>query len=325
VEGAPKPAPSPSPKKEPFEGRLFGPYRLTRLVGKGGMGAVFEAEHSETHERVAVKVLAEQFAKIPDVAKRFKREASAGGRLDHPNIAAVHDIDRQDQFYYIVSEFVDGSPLEKVILKDKRLTPDRAVGILRQVLSGLQHAHERGIIHRDIKPGNVLLTSDGQAKLIDFGIAKDEEARTVLTMAGTVLGSPSYMSPEQAQGEEIGPATDLYSAGVLLFVLLTGRKPFEGRNLVETLSKHVKEPVPSLTSLQRDIPEALERVVHRMMAKDPAKRYPSAEATIEALDRAMRKTARREGLFHVPWWVWGACASVVLATLLTCVLALRWL
>ncbi len=272
--GAPKArapaAPPPAPlKKDPFQDRVFGEYRLVGLVGKGGMGAVYRAEHVERKNVVAVKILAEEFGKMPEILKRFKREAVAGGRLEHPNIAQVYDLDRHEEFFYIVSELVDGTSLERVLLKEKRLAPDRAVSVMQGILAGLQHAHEHGIIHRDIKPANILLTPDDRPKLIDFGIAKDADAQTVLTMAGTVLGSPSYMSPEQAQGGEIGPPTDLYSCGVVLFAMLTGRKPFEGKNLVETLSMHVRQPVPSLRAIRPEIPEAVERVVHRMMAKEP--------------------------------------------------------
>lgn len=277
------PPPTPSSKEQ-----TYGPYKLIRLIGKGGMGSVYLAEHGETKKQIALKILAEQFSKIPDVVKRFKREATAGGKLEHPNIVQIYDIDQQGTSFYIVSEFVDGLGLEKLMLKEKRLAPERAAKIMRGVFAGLQHAHECGIVHRDIKPANILLTSSEEAKLIDFGIAKDAESQTVLTLAGSVLGSPSYMSPEQAQGNEVGPSTDLYAAGVVFFVLLTGKKPYEGRNLVETLTMHVREPVPSLRAIAPEVPESFEKIVHRLMAKEPAKRYAKAKDAIVAIDKAMK-------------------------------------
>ncbi|MBI2900262.1 MAG: serine/threonine protein kinase [Planctomycetes bacterium] len=314
----PQPGPPP-PMGNLFIGKTLGSYRLLRLLGKGGMGSVFEGEHLQTKEKAAIKILAEQYTRMPDVVKRFKREATAGGKLAHPNIVQMVDIDEQDGMFYIVSEFVDGLSLEKLLLEERHLAPDRAVRIVKGILAGLQHAHDLGIIHRDIKPANILLTRDETPKLIDFGIAKDVESQTMLTLAGSVLGSPAYMSPEQAQGGEVGPTTDVYSCGVVFFVLLVGRKPFEGGNLVETLSMHVNDPVPSLRQRQPGVPEALERIVHRMMAKLPAQRYPSANAVIAALEKAARgATVRAEGPAKLPDWMWlaglgGALIFVILA------------
>ncbi len=316
--------PPPPPKPESLIGRKFGDYELRRLVGKGGMGSVFEAEHVRMKRRVAIKILADQYARMPDVVKRFKREATAGGKLAHSNIAQIHDIDEQDGLFYIVSEFVEGRSLEKLLQEEGKLRPERAVKVLRGILAGLQHAHDAGIVHRDIKPGNVLLTTDEIPKLIDFGIAKDAESQTMLTLAGSVLGSPSYMSPEQAQGGEVGPWSDQYSSGTVLFALLTGRKPYEGKNLVETLAMHVNSPVPSLRSLVPETPETVERVVHRMMAKNPGRRYPSASAASLALGAALKGEAEKPPApargRRVPEWFWITlaivCGAVSLAILL---------
>jgi serine/threonine protein kinase len=328
VEAAP-----PEPKKEEPQGPVIGKYRLIRPVGRGGMGTVHLGEHVETKKQFAVKILAEQFAKLPEIVKRFKREALTGEKLNHPNIVQIFDIDQEGKSFYIVSEFVDGQSLEKLLLSEKRLAPDRAIRIMKGVLAALQHAHDHGIVHRDIKPANVLLTKDETAKLIDFGIAKDIESQTVLTLAGSVLGSPSYMSPEQAQGEEVGPPTDLYACGVVLFVMLTGRKPYEGKNLVETLSMHVRMPIPSLREIVGEIPETVEKAVHKMMAKDPAKRHPSPSAAAAALDRALAgksevmrpsrpiPTAKPA---RAPVWIWiTAGGGVLLVLALLLVLLLR--
>lgn len=319
------------PKPEQMVGRKYGDYVIARLVGKGGMGSVYEAEHAGTKQKVAIKILAEQYARIPDVVKRFKREATAGGKLAHPNIVQIHDIEQQDEMFYIVTEYVDGLSLEKLLLTEKRLAPARAAKIMRGVLQGLQHAHEAGIVHRDIKPGNILLTKDEQPKLIDFGIAKDVESQTMLTLAGSVLGSPAYMSPEQAQGAEVGPQSDIYSCGVMFFVMLVGHKPFEGRNLVETLGMHVNNPVPSLRAEVPEVPEALEKIVHKMMAKNPLERYASPNQAIAALDRAAQgkapepPRALQEQFRRVPEWAWITAAivggSLVLALLVLWILS----
>src|SRR6185295_14781591 len=154
-------------------------------------------------------------------------------------------------------------------------------------LAGLHHAHERGVIHRDIKPANVLLTSAGRAKVIDFGLAKDAEAQTILTLSGNVVGTPAYMAPEQARGEGSGPPADLYSCGILSFLLLTGRKPFEGKSLVDTLNKQINDPLPSIRETSPEVPQVLEDVIKKMCAKEPKKRHESPEHAVAALRKAV--------------------------------------
>ena len=262
----------PAQNKDPFVGRTLGSYRLSRLLGKGGMGVVYLGEHVETKEKAAVKILAQEFGKIPSIVARFKREAAAGERMDHPCICQVYDMDTQDGYAYIVSEFVEGVSLEDLVPRERRLDAKRTISIMADLLSALEHAHGKGVVHRDIKPGNVLITPEGRAKLIDFGLAMDQEAQTVLTLTGKVMGTPSFMSPEQAKGERGGPESDLYACGVLTFYLLSGKRPFEGRNLVQVLQKHVHEPVPSLKAIVPDVPASLENFVVRMMAKEPKDR-----------------------------------------------------
>ena len=282
------PTPVPTPRKDPFEGRSFGgKYRILRRLAKGGMGAVYLAERHQDGGKVAVKILTEEFSRMPGIQGRFKREASATGRLEHPNIVATLEMAKEETYTYIVMEYVDGGSLIDALNKSRKLPPARAVEIMSDILSGLDHAHQRGVIHRDIKPANVLLTAEGRAKVIDFGLAKDAEAQTILTLSGNVVGTPAYMAPEQARGDGSGPLADLYSCGILLFLLLTGRKPFEGKSLVDTLNKQINDPLPSIRELSPEVPEKLEEVVKKMCAKEPGKRHASPPLAISALRKSV--------------------------------------
>jgi predicted Ser/Thr protein kinase len=278
------PTPLPAVRKDPFEGRTFGgKYRIVRRLAKGGMGAVYLAERHHDAHKVAVKILTEEFSRMPGIQGRFKREASATGRLEHPNIVSTLEMSKEENYTYIVMEYVDGGSLIDLLVREKKVAPVRAVEIMADVLAGLHHAHQHGVIHRDIKPANILLTSGGKAKVIDFGLAKDAEAQTILTLSGNVVGTPAYMAPEQARGEGSGPAADIYSCGILMFLLLTGRKPFEGKSLVDTLNKQINDPLPSIRETSPEVPAALEEAVKKMCAKEPAKRFTSPELAISAL------------------------------------------
>ncbi|HLY10327.1 MAG TPA: serine/threonine-protein kinase [Planctomycetota bacterium] len=286
------PTPLPAVRKDPFEGRTFGgKYKITRRLAKGGMGAVYLAERHHDGHKVAVKILTEEFSKMPGIEGRFKREAGATGRLEHPNIVSTLEMSKEDNYTYIVMEYVDGGSLVDLLVREKKVAPLRTVEIMSDILAGLHHAHQHGVIHRDIKPANVLLTSAGRAKVIDFGLAKDAEAHTILTLSGNVVGTPAYMAPEQARGEGSGPAADLYSCGILTFLLLTGRKPFEGKSLVDTLNKQINEPLPSIREVSPEVPQALEDVVKKMCAKDPNKRYASPEVAVSALLKSVNLKA----------------------------------
>jgi hypothetical protein len=283
-----RPGKSPSEvKKDPFEGRTFGPYTILRRIAKGGMGAVYLGEKPQTHDKVAIKILTEEFSRMPGIQGRFKREADTAGRLEHPNIVRQMEMAKQDTYIYIVSEFLEGGSLVDLIVKERKLAPRRAVELACDILSGLHHAHGRGVIHRDIKPANVLLTNDGLAKVIDFGLAKDAEAQTILTLSGNVVGTPAYMAPEQAMGDPAGASADLYSTGILLYLMLTGKKPFEGKSIVDTLNKQINEPLPSPRALNPDVPEELEKVLRRICEKKPSKRYATIPEAIAALKRSV--------------------------------------
>jgi hypothetical protein len=283
--GAPSPGTS---RRDPFEGREFGgKYKILKRIARGGMGAVYLAQSLAGDARYAIKILTEEFSRMPGIQGRFKREASSSARLEHPNIAATIEMATEENYTYIVMEYVDGGSLLDLLMKDRRISPLRTAEIMSDVLAGLDHAHQKGVIHRDIKPANVLLTSQGRAKVIDFGLAKDAEAQTILTLSGNIVGTPAYMAPEQARGEGSGPPADLYSCGILAFLMLTGRKPFEGKSLVDTLNRQINEPLPSIREMSPEVPQALEDVIKKMCAKEIAKRHRSPNEAIVALRRSV--------------------------------------
>jgi serine/threonine-protein kinase len=345
------PAPAAAARKDPFEGRVFGQYRILRRIAKGGMGAVYLGEHVESGQKAAVKILTEEYSRMPGIQGRFKREASTSGRLEHPNIVMTYEMGLEGSYTYIVSEYVDGGSLVDLIVREKRLAPRRAVEIISGVLEGLHHAHQRGVVHRDIKPANILMTSDGRAKVIDFGLAKDAEANTILTLSGNVVGTPAYMAPEQATGEPAGPPADLYSCGILLWLMVTGKKPFEGKGIVETLQRQINDPFPPARPLNPEVPEELDKVLKKICAKQPSKRYATLPEAIDALRRSVglpprapepvpaargpapagkpappsaeaspapaQAAASAPASFEGRWdWVWAAAAVVVVAVVL---------
>jgi predicted Ser/Thr protein kinase len=280
-------APGTALRKDPFEDRVFGKVRIVRRLAKGGMGAVYLGENTETGQKLAVKILTEEFSKMPGIQGRFKREAQTTQRLEHPNIVATYEMASEGPYIYIVSEYVDGGSLVDLIVKERKLAPVRAVEITCDILSALHHAHGRGVIHRDIKPANVLLTAEGRAKVIDFGLARDAESNTILTLSGNVVGTPAFMAPEQATGDPAGPMADLYSAGILCWLMLTGRKPFEGRSIIDTLQKQIHDPLPPARASNPDVPENLDQVLRKVCAKQPDKRYSTIPDAIAALRHAV--------------------------------------
>ena len=256
---------------------LNGRYSLIAPVGGGGMATVYKARDNILGRIVAVKILREQYAGDGPFVNRFRREAQAAANLTHPNIVSVYDVGQDADIHYIVMEFVAGQSLKELINKagGGPLTVDRAVNIAAQILAGLEYAHRSGLIHRDIKPQNVLITGDGTVKVTDFGIAKSVSDLS-LTDAGMALGTAHYFSPEQAKGERVGPQTDIYSLGVTLYEMLTGKLPFESENSVGLAYKHISEAPPSPRALNPNIPLRLEAIVLKSLAKDPAQRFSSA-------------------------------------------------
>ncbi len=270
------------PGGQPFDGR----YRVLGRLGVGGMATVYLAEDSSLGRKVALKVMAERYAEDGEFVERFRREAQAAARLNHPNIIAVYDRGEADGRPYIAMEYLQGRTLKQVIQKEGPLSPERAIAVAMQVLAGLRYAHEHGVVHRDVKPHNVLVGDDGRIKVTDFGIAHAGDPQ--MTEVGSIVGTAQYLSPEQARGRSVGPQTDIYSLGVLLYEMLAGRVPFEGDSSVAIAMQHVSDEPPPLRSLAPLVPESLGLVVSHAMLKDPSQRYASADEFAADLDRVRR-------------------------------------
>jgi serine/threonine-protein kinase len=261
---------------------VAGRYRLLGRLGSGGMADVWCAEDSMLNRRVALKFLHPRFAQDEQFVERFRREASAAAGLQHPNVVGVFDRGTVDGTHYIAMEYVEGASLKDLI--GRGLTVGEAVEIVRQVLAGVKYAHERGIIHRDLKPQNVLVDSEGRARVTDFGIARAGVSE--ITQTGSVLGTAQYLSPEQAQGLPVTAASDIYSIGVMLYEALTGTVPFDADSPVTVALKQVSERPRPPSELNPQVSRALDGVVMRALAKDPANRFASAEEFRQALDVA---------------------------------------
>ncbi len=270
-----------------MDNERLGKYEIRGILGKGAMGTVYDGYDALIDRRVAIKTIPlpdPSDAEAQEELARFRREAQAAGRLTHPNIVAVYDYGEDGKVAYIVMEYAPGTELKKVLDKGDRLPPAEAVRIMQGVLAGLQFSHERGVVHRDIKPGNIILSTDGTVKIADFGIARIESSN--MTQAGTVMGTPSYMSPEQFMGQTVDARTDIYSAGVMLYQLLTGERPFEG-GMSAIMHKALNTEPPRPSDLSVTAPPALDAVVARAMAKRPEARFDSAASFAAAITAAM--------------------------------------
>ena len=261
-------------------------YAVLDALGKGGMARVYLVRDEVLSRDVALKVLWEQYADDEAFVERFRREARSAASLNHPSIVQVYDQGRahEDGTYYIAMEYVPGGTLKERIKREGPLDHREAAGIAVRVAEALQTAHGRGIVHRDIKPQNVLLTSSGEAKVADFGIAWAASSKTI-TETNLVLGTSAYMSPEQVRGERVGPASDLYSLGVVLYEMLTGEQPFRADDPIATAMKHLEEPVPHPGRANPAVPGGLDALVVKLLAKNPEDRYASAAALAEDLLR----------------------------------------
>jgi beta-lactam-binding protein with PASTA domain/tRNA A-37 threonylcarbamoyl transferase component Bud32 len=258
-----------------------GRYRILGQLGTGGMADVYRAEDAHLGRQLALKVLHPRFAQDQQFVERFRREASAAAGLQHPSIVAVYDRGTHEDTYYIAMELLHGRQLKELLAEEGPLSLERAIDLLLQVLEAAGFAHRHGVIHRDFKPQNVMVDEEDRVMVTDFGIARAGVSE--MTEAGSILGTAQYLSPEQAQGQSVGLASDLYSIGVMLFEMLTGRLPFSGDSAVAIAVKHLSEAPPSPRSLRPDLPPALEAVVLRALAKDPGQRFTSAEEFASAL------------------------------------------
>jgi len=312
-------------------------YRVLRRLGSGGMADVWLAEDAHLQRQVALKVLHSRFLQDQQFVERFQREAEHAAGLQHPNIVAVFDRGQDAGVNYIAMRYVEGPTLKELI--ERGLTPEQAAALVRQVLEGARFAHRNGIVHRDLKPQNVIVDEEGKAVVTDFGIARAGVSE--ITQTGSVMGTPQYLSPEQAQGFEVTPVSDLYSIGVILYEALCGRVPFEGESAVAVAMKQVSETPQRPSSINPQVSPALDAVVMRALEKDPGQRFQSADAFIAALDQAMREPGAGRGtaafatvppvVEEVPPeedrsrnnWLWGLLVAAIVIGLLIGLLLTR--
>jgi serine/threonine-protein kinase len=297
------PEPTPPAAATSLVGQVVsGRYRIQKLLGEGGMGAVYLAEHTHMRKRVALKLLHAEMSTDEEVLARFRREAEAAAHVEHPNVAAATDFGQtEDGSFFLVLEYVEGTNLRDV-LNQNAMGARRALHVTRQIAFALERAHGAGIVHRDLKPENVMLVQKGDdpdfVKVLDFGIAKVEhhptrDAMQPLTRLGTILGTPEYMAPEQALGETVGPSADLYAVGVMLYEMLTGKHPFDAPDRMAVLSMHIVAPVPKMTDRNPaiDVPPPVEELVRRLLEKDAKLRPPGARALVEAIEMAAAQSS----------------------------------
>ncbi|MEP6977839.1 MAG: protein kinase [Thermoleophilia bacterium] len=266
---------------------IAGRYELEGLVGTGGMSSVYKARDRLLERRVALKVLHPHHASDDDFVDRFRKEARSVAQLSHPNIATVIDRGDDDGRQFIVFEYVEGENLKELVTREGPLHFGRALELALQVGRGLSFAHSHGLVHRDVKPQNVLMNGDDQAKVTDFGIARSIDVDVSVTQTGTVLGTSAYIAPEQASGGDITPQTDVYSLGVVLYELLTGEVPFPGESFVAVAMKHINDPAPNVLERRPDVPPRLAAAVDRALAKEPGGRFASMDDFVAELSACL--------------------------------------
>lgn len=257
-------------------------YRLEEKIATGGMGSVYRATDEKLGRTVAMKVLAANLAEDASFVERFRREARAAAGLRHPKIANVFDAGEEDDCHFIVMELAEGRDLARVLREDGPLSPDRAVRVIDQICLALGHAHSAGIIHRDVKPANIIVSDGDSVKVTDFGIARAADD-SKLTATGSVMGTAHYISPEQAEGKALTPASDIYSLGIVMFETLTGALPFTGESLMAVAMRHINEEVPPPSSISSEIGREFDTIVGRATQKDPLARYADTNEMHEAL------------------------------------------
>ena len=267
-------------------GRKLGNYEIIDEIGRGGMAVVYRAYQRSLNRHVAIKVLAPQLSVDQQFVERFQREARAAAGLRHPHVVVIHDVAQEQGIYYIVMEYLEGRSLKELIQAEQSLSPERATRIVEQVASALDYAHEQGFVHRDIKPANIIVDKNDHVTLTDFGIAKAASETQHLTRTGMLIGTPEYMSPEQAEGGTVDHRTDLYALGVVLYQMLTGRAPFHSTTPHATLHAVIYEPPPPVRQLRPSLSPAIESVVMRSISKQPASRYQSGSDMVAALRAA---------------------------------------
>jgi eukaryotic-like serine/threonine-protein kinase len=266
--------------------KIAGRYEVEELVGHGGMSSVYKARDSLLERHVALKILHEQYSSDENFVERFKREARSVAQLQHPNIVTVIDRGEEEGRQYIVFEYIEGENLKELVVRKGRLDVHEALEIALEVARGLAFAHQNGLVHRDVKPQNVLLNGDGRAKVTDFGIARTLDVDG-MTQTGTVLGTSNYIAPEQATGQRVDAHSDVYALGAVLYELLAGDVPFPGESFVAVAMKHVHEPPPNLLDVRRDVPLRVAAAVDRALEKDPEQRFATMDAFAAELEACL--------------------------------------
>jgi serine/threonine protein kinase len=330
---------------EDLTGKHLGPYQVVAPLGQGGMAAVYKAYQPNVDRYVALKILPRHFASDPQFVARFEQEAKVLAKLQHPHILPVHDYGAADGYTYIVMPFIQNGTLAD-LLKGRRLPLAQIGRIISQIGDALDYAHSRGLVHRDIKPSNVLLDERGNCLLTDFGIAKILEDNSNLTVTGGIMGTPAYMSPEQGRGEKVDHRTDIYALGVILYEMATGRVPYTAETAMAVMLKHINDPLPLPRTLNPALPEGLERVILKSLAKQPSDRFASAGEMVKAvLAETIRADVSADGKTAVgtpvdntmtastskadsqpkrtaAWWVGGLIIGGVVLALVVCGLVL---
>ncbi len=289
---------------------LNGRYQLLERVGSGGMAVVYKAQDLALGRIVAIKMLQESLTSDEGFLRRFQREAHAAANLTHPNIVTVHDIGQDGRRYYIVMEFIDGRTLKQLIrqyAENGRFMPvNRALDLTIQICNGIGYAHRANLVHCDVKPQNILVTRDEQVKVADFGIARAMSQATQQLTTDQVWGTPQYFSPEQAAGEIPTPASDVYSIGILMFEMLSGRLPFQAESHTALALKHIQEPPPPITIYNPTVPKQLEQIINKLLAKEPAGRYRTAGQLGRILSTYKDRGQAETGTVYPPPLIAGA-------------------
>lgn len=284
---------------------LSGKYQFTRLIGAGGMGSVFLAEDMRLQKEVAIKILPPHLATDQHYRDRFLREAQAAAKLEHPNIVTVFDYgeDNEQKFLYMIMQFVKGTTLQQMMDDKPKGTPldyNLALDLMKQVLEGMAFAHRKSVVHRDIKPDNILVEEgSNRARITDFGLARISDRSTMLTMTGQVMGTPHFMSPEQAEGKTVDNRSDIYSLGCMFYYAFCGKFPYTGVNATAIILQHLNDQPKSLRSINPALPDHIERIILRMMEKDSANRYPTCESALQDLEGGNGELERPRGGYAI--------------------------
>ncbi len=275
--------------------KKIGKYDILSILGKGAMGIVYKALDPDIDRKVAIKTirfdLASEETDNEEIMQRFMREAQAAGKLTHPNIITIFDVGREEDLTYIVMQYIEGPSLQRLIAQGEKFSIPDVVKLMEQVCNGLDYAHQNGIVHRDIKPGNILLDNNKRPYICDFGVARVDTS--TLTQSGTAVGTPSYMSPEQVMGKKIDKRSDIFSIGCILYEFLTGRRPFEAESITTVIYKIINEEPPAISEIKKGLPAGFEKIINKALAKDPNERYQNCKQLIEDLrnlDRLSDKT-----------------------------------